>query len=107
MSSANLETPYWSQDARELAATLGSGPGGLPSDRAETRLAWGTRLAAARPLAEFSASGRENPASASLRAGEGSDYWTSAASFRVRRWRLSCQPRSSARIEGLKCFAQV
>ncbi|WP_206352076.1 magnesium-translocating P-type ATPase [Tautonia rosea] len=33
------DAPYWSQEASVLAETLGSGPGGLPSDRAAARLA--------------------------------------------------------------------
>lgn len=38
MESAGVETAYWSQDAVALSAALGSGPGGLSSDRASVRL---------------------------------------------------------------------
>ena len=39
MSEAEGESPYWSRDAAAVAASLGSGPGGLTSDRAATQLA--------------------------------------------------------------------
>ena len=38
MSSPGLDTPYWSQDAAALSAALGSGPGGLSSERAAAKL---------------------------------------------------------------------
>ncbi|MEX2648922.1 MAG: magnesium-translocating P-type ATPase [Alphaproteobacteria bacterium] len=38
MDGADLDTPYWSRDADALSAALGSGPGGLSSDRAAARL---------------------------------------------------------------------
>src|SRR6185312_3919070 len=38
MSSAGIGTPYWSQDAAALSTALGSGPGGLASERAATKL---------------------------------------------------------------------
>ncbi|TWI17446.1 Mg2+-importing ATPase, partial [Mesorhizobium tianshanense] len=39
MSEAGSEPPYWSQNASSLAASLGSGPGGLSADHAATQLA--------------------------------------------------------------------
>ena len=39
MSRADGDPPYWSQDPSALAAALGSGPGGLSSDRAAAQLA--------------------------------------------------------------------
>lgn len=39
MSEAGSEAPYWSQEASALAAALGTGPGGLTSDRAAAQLA--------------------------------------------------------------------
>ena len=38
MSGPGLDTPYWSQDAAALSAALGSGPGGLSSEGAATKL---------------------------------------------------------------------
>jgi hypothetical protein len=38
MSSPDLDTPYWSQDAALLSAALGSRPGGLSSEEADTKL---------------------------------------------------------------------
>ena len=38
MSSPGLDTPYWSQDAAALSVALGSGPGGLSSEEAATKL---------------------------------------------------------------------
>lgn len=38
MSSPALDTPYWSQDATALSAALGSGPGGLSSERVAAKL---------------------------------------------------------------------
>ena len=38
MSSPGLDTPYWSQDAAALSAALGSGPGGLSSEKAAAKL---------------------------------------------------------------------
>ena len=38
MSGVGLEPPYWSQDAAALSAALGSGPGGLSSERAAAQL---------------------------------------------------------------------
>ena len=38
MSGPGLDTPYWSQDAAELSAALGSGPGGLSSEGAAAKL---------------------------------------------------------------------
>ena len=34
MSGSSLDTPYWSQSATELMAALGSGPGGLSTEKA-------------------------------------------------------------------------
>ena len=39
MSAVESDAPYWSQDARELLAALGSGSGGLSSERAAATLA--------------------------------------------------------------------
>ena len=38
MSGPGLDTPYWSQDAAALSAALGSGPGGLSSEKAAAQL---------------------------------------------------------------------
>ena len=38
MSGPGLDTPYWSQDAAALSAALGSGPGGLSSEKATAKL---------------------------------------------------------------------
>jgi hypothetical protein len=38
MSSPDLDTPYWSQDAAVLSAASGSRPGGLSSEEAVTKL---------------------------------------------------------------------
>ena len=38
MSSQGTHIPYWSQDAATLSTALGSGPGGLSSERAAARL---------------------------------------------------------------------
>ena len=38
MSSPDLDTFYWSQDAAALSEALGSGPGGLSSEEADTKL---------------------------------------------------------------------
>lgn len=38
MSGADLDTPYWSQDAAALSAALRSGPGGLSSEAAAAKL---------------------------------------------------------------------
>ena len=38
MGGPGIDTPYWSQDAAELSAALGSGPGGLSSKRAAAKL---------------------------------------------------------------------
>jgi Mg2+-importing ATPase len=38
MSDPGLDTPYWSQDAAALSAALGSGPGGLSSEKAASQL---------------------------------------------------------------------
>jgi len=38
MTGPGADAPYWSQDAATLAASLGSGPGGLSSDRAAVQL---------------------------------------------------------------------
>jgi Mg2+-importing ATPase len=41
MGESDDEPPYWAQDASTLAASLGSGPGGLSADHAATQLALG------------------------------------------------------------------
>ena len=38
MSTPSLDAPYWSQDATVLSAALGSGPGGLSSEKAAAQL---------------------------------------------------------------------
>ena len=38
MSDPGLDTPYWSQDAAALSASVGVGPGGLSSERAAAQL---------------------------------------------------------------------
>lgn len=38
MSTQGLDAPYWSQEAAALSAALGSGPGGLSSEKAATLL---------------------------------------------------------------------
>ena len=38
MNSPGLDIPYWSQDAAAVSAALGSGPGGLSSERAAAQL---------------------------------------------------------------------
>ncbi len=38
MNGPGLDAPYWSQDAAALSAALGSGPGGLSSEGAATKL---------------------------------------------------------------------
>ena len=38
MPDPGLDTPYWSQDAAALSAALGSGPGGLSSEKAALQL---------------------------------------------------------------------
>ena len=38
MSGPGLDTPYWSQGAAALIAALGSGPGGLSSEKAIAKL---------------------------------------------------------------------
>ena len=38
MNSPGLDIPYWSQNAAAVSAALGSGPGGLSSERAAAQL---------------------------------------------------------------------
>src|SRR6185503_19391360 len=38
MATPSPDTPYWSQDAATLSVALGSGPGGLSSEKALARL---------------------------------------------------------------------